>query len=306
MATPRYPIAAVARLTGLTLDTIRAWERRYGAVAPGRGARGRVYSDAQVRRLRLLAALAREGHPISEVANLADARLEELLRRAAEGPTPGAVPAQPAAPIAGVLDAIGRFDHEGADRELARLAALYPARDFVYEAALPLMRAAGERWHRGELSAAQEHMLSAILHAVVAGMVRIYAAPAGARRLLFATPQGELHEFGILAAAMLAASWRLGVVYLGPNLPPADIAAAALRTGAAAVVVGATGAARASVDQALAIRRELAPEIEVWVGGPAPKAAPASTGRRGRLVWLESFEEYERGLRRLGGWQARG
>ena len=36
----RYPIRAVSRLTGIGIDTLRAWERRYGAVTPVRDDRG--------------------------------------------------------------------------------------------------------------------------------------------------------------------------------------------------------------------------------------------------------------------------
>ena len=49
-----YPIRAVARLTGVAIDTLRAWERRYGAVTPARDGRGRVYTDEDVARLYLL------------------------------------------------------------------------------------------------------------------------------------------------------------------------------------------------------------------------------------------------------------
>ena len=31
-----YRIGAVAKLTGISTDTIRAWERRYGVVEPNR------------------------------------------------------------------------------------------------------------------------------------------------------------------------------------------------------------------------------------------------------------------------------
>src|SRR5512135_1346708 len=120
----RYPIATVARLTGLSLDTIRAWERRYAAVTPDRGARGRVYTEAQVQRLRTLAALVEQGHPIGDVANLPDARLEALLRGTldAERPTPRTSPATDAPPIARVLAAVERFDYAAADREVGLLA----------------------------------------------------------------------------------------------------------------------------------------------------------------------------------------
>ncbi|HSK09767.1 MAG TPA: MerR family transcriptional regulator [Vicinamibacterales bacterium] len=312
-STMRYPIAAVARLTGLTLDTIRAWERRYDAVTPERGVRGRLYTDAQVGRLRLLAALVRQGHAISQVANLPDARLEELLRRTLNGQEkPGRAAAAGAAaqatrtaaglgPITRVVAAIERFDFDEADREVGRLASLYPARELVHEVALPLMRIVGERWHAGKLSAAQEHMVSSILHAVMAGIVRLHPASDAAPRLLFATPQGELHEFGILAAAMLAASSRFGIVYLGANLPAAEIGAAAARAGATVAVIGTSGGAAASIEQAGAIRRAVPAAAEVWVGGPSPLSGRSPAGRHGRLIGLRSFEDYEGHLRRLAG-----
>jgi MerR family transcriptional regulator, light-induced transcriptional regulator len=63
-----YPIRAVAKLTGVPLDTIRAWERRYGAVTPQRGARGRLYSEKEVQRLKLLRDAVARGHSIGQVA----------------------------------------------------------------------------------------------------------------------------------------------------------------------------------------------------------------------------------------------
>ncbi len=77
---PRYPIRAVAKMTGLSVDTLRAWERRYEVVAPGRNARGRLYSDANVSRLKQLAGLVEQGHAIGTIAPLSDAELGKLIR----------------------------------------------------------------------------------------------------------------------------------------------------------------------------------------------------------------------------------
>ena len=296
----RYPIAAVAKLTGLGLDTIRAWERRYGAVVPERGPRGRLYTDAQVRRLRLLATLVEEGHPIGQVATLPDASLEELLRRAGEmeahGPAPR--PRLAADPVDVILEAIERFDYAAADREMGRLAALHAPRDLVFQVALPLMRAVGERWHAGQLSVAQEHMVSAILHAVLAALLRVHSLPSS-QQLLFATPEGELHEFGILAAAMLTVSAGFGIVYLGPNVPARDIASAAERTGVAVVVVGVTSGSPAVLERLKELRHRLPGAIELWAGGLDSAAVHRSARSAARLVPVASFEDFENDLRRL-------
>jgi DNA-binding transcriptional MerR regulator len=299
----RYPIAAAARLAGLSIDTLRAWERRYAAVVPERGARGRVYTDAQVARLRLLSALVQQGHAISEVAGLSDAQLGRALARSGPGPARVAPAAgEPdIAPIARVLDAVDRFDDVAADREVARLAALHQPRAFVHDVALPLMREAGERWHGGGWSPAQEHLLSATLRGLVSAMVRLEPARDDASRLIFATPEGEQHEFGILAAAMLAAAARLGVVYLGASLPAGEIGGASGRARAAVAVIGVTGGSSAAAGQLGAIRRQVRPETEVWAGGPQGLLAQVPAGVRRRLLVLGSFEEYERHLVRLGG-----
>src|SRR5690242_21913275 len=80
-STGGYPIRAVARMTGLTVDTLRAWERRYDAVTPGRGARGRLYTDVHVTRLKQLAALVDRGHAIGTIVQLSDTQLKTLLTR---------------------------------------------------------------------------------------------------------------------------------------------------------------------------------------------------------------------------------
>jgi DNA-binding transcriptional MerR regulator len=85
-----YRIGAVSRLTGLTADTIRAWERRHDAVAPVRSEGGtRLYSESDVSRLQLLKALGERGEPIGAIATLSEAALRErLARHAAPRPQP--------------------------------------------------------------------------------------------------------------------------------------------------------------------------------------------------------------------------
>lgn len=92
-----YAIAAVAHLTGLDPHTIRAWERRYGAVRPRRTAGGtRRYADGDVVRLRLMKALTECGEPIRVAASLSDDELRVRLARLAgvSAPASGAADAQ--------------------------------------------------------------------------------------------------------------------------------------------------------------------------------------------------------------------
>jgi len=91
----QYRSGVAARLAGLPVETLRVWERRYGISDTGRSAHGqRLYSEDQVRRLRLMKQLVDQGHPIGALAKL---QLEQLGQFALV-PEPG-VPMQPLQPL---------------------------------------------------------------------------------------------------------------------------------------------------------------------------------------------------------------
>jgi DNA-binding transcriptional MerR regulator len=76
-----HSIGAVTQLTGIAVETLRTWERRHQLVDPLRDESGRrVYSEAQVRRLQAVAALAQRGERVADLARLDDAELERRVR----------------------------------------------------------------------------------------------------------------------------------------------------------------------------------------------------------------------------------
>jgi MerR family transcriptional regulator, light-induced transcriptional regulator len=223
-----YPIRAVAKLTGLSIDTLRAWERRYSVVAPVRSQHGRLYTTEDIEHLRLLREAITRGYTISQVATHDDQQLRCLLAQstsacaanAADSSTVSHVDPHRLCPeIERIVTAISSFDYLSAEQELNRLATILPARDLIHQVAVPLMREVGERWYQGRLSIAQEHLASAVLRNLLATLMRLHNRNLGKVKVLLATLTQEQHEFGLLAAALLAASGGLGVVYLGIELP---------------------------------------------------------------------------------------
>ena len=79
---PRYRIGAVANLTGLSVSSIRAWERRYDLNIAWRSSKGtRFYTEGDVRLLSLLKALTDNGEAISKIAHLPEADLRARLKQ---------------------------------------------------------------------------------------------------------------------------------------------------------------------------------------------------------------------------------
>ena len=79
-STGHYPIRTVANLTGVNPVTLRAWERRYGAVVPKRsGTNRRLYTDEDIERLRLLNQVIGLGRRIGDVSRLSLTDLKVLI-----------------------------------------------------------------------------------------------------------------------------------------------------------------------------------------------------------------------------------
>jgi len=278
---PRYSLGAVARTLGVTPHLLRAWERRYGAVRPGRTPGGtRRYTESDLRRLQLLRAGVAQGHPIGEIAALP---LPDLERRF------GALAPAQETPADSLWHAIGRVDGAEIERLLGlQLGALGP-RTFVREVALPLLRALGERWESGDVCVAAEHAASAALRSLLGAALRQRPQAEGPR-IVFATPPGERHELGLLAAALCAQERGARVTYLGPDLPAAELARAAREQRADAAVLALACAdgkpARRQVQEA---RRALPREVALWIGGAGGSPLAPMEGVR-TLADLDALE----------------
>lgn len=298
-----YPISAVANLTGIPLDTLRAWERRYQTVIPKRAAHRRLYSEDQIQRLLMLRNAVEQGHSIGQVAGLSDRQLLHLLEESSSLISGESAPKktdsnQILAPVLGALD---RFDYARTDHEINRLAAaLGSPRNFVFHVALPLMRVVGERWHEGRCSIAQEHILSNLLTAVLASLVRTYSSSTPPARVLLATPRNEHHAFPAMAAAMLTAAGGLGAIYLGTDLPAAEIALAARKSEADVILLSISSAPNPEVlDDLSYIARKVPRAAALWLGG-APELHLDQATAGSRWLVLNDFSDLERQLAARG------
>jgi methylmalonyl-CoA mutase cobalamin-binding subunit/DNA-binding transcriptional MerR regulator len=291
-------------MTGLTPDLIRAWEKRYAVVAPIRGTRGaRLYTSTDIAHLRLLARVVGAGRAIGDVAALSPAQLEKLAaQQAPGGQKPG--DRETLAPrerfVTGILELLQRFDHAAVARVLGDAVVGLGVRAFVHEVALPLVHRVGTCWADGELSIAEEHLLTGTLRNLLAGLLqaRVCAGPP----VLLATPAGERHAIGVLLVALLALDAGTNPVYLGVDLPAAEIVAAA--THAQARVVGLSLVASRNrahaVDEVTALHRGLPTDIELWLGGAdAGRVAARVKAFRGLVV--DSLSAAERELTRIAG-----
>jgi DNA-binding transcriptional MerR regulator len=171
-----FTIKAVAQATGLTVETLRAWERRYEVVLPSRDASGRrTYSAADVARLRLLRIATELGHTISRLANLPEDELAKLV--ASSGGQARQGPARGQTYVDRALDAAEHSDPVGVEEVLTSAIALLPPNEVIHTVIAPLVREIGDRWHRGVVSIAQEHMVTDIVRRLMGATLSGAAVP---------------------------------------------------------------------------------------------------------------------------------
>jgi methanogenic corrinoid protein MtbC1 len=270
----RRSIAAVERETGLSKDTLRVWERRYGFPAPLRDAAGeRAYPNEQFDKLRVLKRLLDGGHRPGRVVPLP---MAELLRMSADtqaGPCVGeALP--PGHEVASCLASLNAHDVDGLRHQLAQAQARLGLARFILEVVAPLNTRVGDAWMRGQLEIFQEHSytesVQTVLRQAIAGLSghAVLERP----RVLLSTLPGEPHGLGLLMAEAMLAVEGARCVSLGVQTPVWDLVLAAQAYRCDIVALSFTGCTGpVQVTAALAeLRAKLAAHVELWAGGAAP------------------------------------
>ncbi|MDH3201107.1 MAG: MerR family transcriptional regulator [Myxococcales bacterium] len=273
----KYRVGMVSKMTGLSTHTLRMWEKRYAAVLPKRTeAGGRLYTDADVDRLRLLHKLVESGHSIGGIARLSDADLRHM---AAAFPIASSQLAPRHLPEVRerVLAAIEHLRTDEAEQILSRAALSNEPTEFLKGVVAPILVEVGDRWERGELRIAHEHACSTVMRGLLFSLMRLYPTNDARRRAVIATPAKEEHELGALMVAMLAAMHGWSVLYLGPNLPAKEIAYAVTDTDAQLLMLSITNLKPKESEREIAAIESALPErVGILVGGRAAKVPPDS------------------------------
>ena len=266
-------IAAVERDTGLTKDTLRVWERRYGFPRPQRDALAeRAYPLEQVEKLRVIKRLMDAGHrpgrivaqSMEELRQLADHSQASLRTQAA----------QPVPDLGPYIDLLRSHDVDGLRRQLSSTQLRLGLGRFVAEVVSPLNTLVGDTWMRGHLEIFEEHLYTESIHAVLRQAIHAVPAPAvGSRpRVLLTTFPNESHGIGLLMAEALFLLEGCKCVSLGCQTPVWDIvlAATAQRSDIVALSFTSVLTPTAVSDGLAELREKLPRSVEIWAGGTAP------------------------------------
>lgn len=268
-------IAAVERDTGLSKDTLRVWERRYGFPTPERDNLGeRAYTLTQVEKLRIIKRLLDAGHRPGRIVPLSLEQLQEITDQTVDQPLRNVEAVLGSDDLRAHLDLIRAHDAPRLRGELTRLLSRFGVARFVNEVVGPLNAAVGDAWIRGQMEIWQEHLYTETMQVVLRAAVAGIPEPAGtdATRVLLTTLPGEQHGLGLLMAEAMLALEGCRCISLGTQTPVWDVVLAAAACKSDIVALSFTGCMNPNqiVDGLTELRSKLPPPVRIWSGGSAP------------------------------------
>ena len=274
-----FSVGMVARRLGVAPSTLRTWNRRYGigaqALSPGRHRR---YTDEDISRLEHMQKLILRGVSPGDAARAAlangstPARLpavEDPVTRPGPGHGAGgqriALPGVSPAARGLARAALALDDHlmsEIIQGALVRVGVVSTWHDLL----VPVLTGLGSRVEHTGSCIEAEHLLSSVMLGALCGTM-----PAGLRldhrAVLLACAPGDLHSMPLYALGAALAERGVGGRMFGADLPYASLAAAAQRTGPAAVFIWSQ-IALSGDPEALPDLRPQRPATRVLLGGP--------------------------------------
>jgi DNA-binding transcriptional MerR regulator len=252
---PLVRIGELSRRTGVGVDTLRAWERRYELLRPERSPGGfRLYGAGDQERVTAMKALIDSGVSAAEAARLSGSGAASARSGGAEG-------SDHADRLTSALD---RFDEADANAILDDAIARFTVDAVTSLVLLPVLHAIGTRWESGDVSVAEEHFATALLRGRMLALGRNWGAGTGPLALL-ACPPGEQHDLGLIAFGLVLRErgWRIAL--LGGDTPIETISDAVAKLAPDFVVLAAV---TPEPFEAVAGRiRELARGTPVLIGG---------------------------------------
>jgi methanogenic corrinoid protein MtbC1 len=288
-------IGALSAATGLPVETLRTWERRYGFPTPVKRATSghRRYPLETVERLKLAARALDLGHKPSIALRASVATLRELLA-VSGSPEPAKKAPHDAADGSFVdrcLASVTRLEGEALVQELDRAWSELGSIAFLTTAVGPLLAAVGDAWKRDTIEVGHEHFASEHIREFLSARWRPMSERSQGPRVVCATLEVEQHVLGLHMAAMALSLGGARVVFLGSGTPVDQLVHSAGETKSRAVLLSAAeGTDRKRLERDVkALLKALPARTPVVVGGrgfePSPRGVVAPGGLRELEAW---------------------
>lgn len=214
-----YKIKDLETLTGIKAHTLRMWEKRYELLSPARTeTKIRTYTDEDLVKLLNVAILYDNGWKISKIAECSDTEIQRKVRKLYEGQHSFS------AVVSLLIQSMVELDCDTFERVLTN-AIQKEGLEMVYKNYLvSFLNRIGVLWMVGTITPVQEHFVSNLIRQkIIVETDKLQIVEKRRFDAVLFTPEGEFHEISLLFYNYVLKSRGYRTLYLGANLPVADL-----------------------------------------------------------------------------------
>jgi DNA-binding transcriptional MerR regulator len=299
-----FNIQIASQLSGVASATIRAWEKRYQAVHPERADnKHRLYSEKDIEKLAILYRLTEIGQSIGKIAHLDLPELKQIYTTLLHKPYEEREVVASLFSTVNIDDvlrnfhlAIASYKLDILSHEFEKTKDMLSPRDLCLNILVPLFHEIGIRVGRGEFSIAQEHAVSALASFYLGQVIAKHYQKTNqdGDLVLITTPEGDMHQIGILGAALLCVHYGHRFIYLGPSLPAASLGEMANALNAKAILLGSLSAQDSLSEYLQKLEENLIKKTSLWIGGNIKVSPKAESMGKNIMIFnsLHAFDEF--------------
>jgi len=216
----KFSISDIENLIGIKAHTIRAWEARYNLVPPKRTPTNiRFYDEGDLKLLLNIVTLNEKGYKISRIAKMSNKQIADLVTQFQADWNNDIIQ------VLHLSDATLKYDEIAFSEVLSGCIeemGLIKTMDLVL---FPFMKKTGMLWQTGAIDPSHEHFASNLIRDRLIVEIDKVVKPVkeNPKRFLLFLPEAEMHETGLLFARYLLKKCGMDTLYLGQEIPYADV-----------------------------------------------------------------------------------
>lgn len=213
-----FSIKDLEALSGIKAHTIRIWEQRYSLLRPNRTDTNiRTYNNEELRNLLNIALLNKHGYKISSITRMTEAEINEKILTLTQEP------AQTEWLINQLIIHMSELDVDTFEALVDKQIRQNGLKKTVMTLIFPFLSRIGMLWQTHHINPAQEHLVSQLIRQKVIAATDRLRVPVSGKPVALFLPPGEYHELSLLFVQFLMKSEGIPVLYLGADVPLADI-----------------------------------------------------------------------------------
>lgn len=214
-----FTIKDLEKLSGVKAHTLRIWEQRYGFIKPERTDTNiRHYSASELKTILNVALLNKYGFKISHINKMSEQQMRDKILELNQQE------AQLERVVNDLVQLMVDMNMEAFEEALTEYIYKNGIEKTITQVLFRYLEKIGILWLTNHINPAQEHLVTNIIRQkLIVGIEGANSLTKIDKTILLFLPESEYHEIGLLFMYYLLKTRGINVIYLGCNVPLADV-----------------------------------------------------------------------------------